>query len=130
MDDKELVLISKGEILVNRYDAFTDVTASDTSEIKMKGFFYTDSNGTLYGVGSKFWLEGGFFAKGNLEVNAVTGQVSASSSSKLTILEGDETKAKRRFLVNYNEKVFEDQNASLPRVTNVSVSVGPVELVK
>lgn len=130
MDGKELVLISSGRVLVNRFDAFKEVSTAEgtsASEMKMKGFFYTEANGILYGVGSKFWLEGGFFAKGDLEVNAVTGSVNASLVSELDIAEDAK---RRRFFVDYNNKVYEDQKASLPRVTNVSVSVGPVELLK
>ncbi|MEK4292836.1 hypothetical protein [Paenibacillus sp. FSL R5-0914] len=127
LNDKELVLISKGAVLINRIDAFTDKAE------EMKAFFYTDSNAELYGVGSIFWLNGGFFAKGNLTVNAVLGQVQPLSSGVgFEFRDQDkvlDSNLFQRFQVKYNQEVFTHQQSSLPRVQQVNVTVGPLELV-
>lgn len=126
-NDKELVLISKGEVLINRIDAFTNQTS------EMKAFFYTDSDAYLYGVGSIFWLNGGFFAKGNLTVNSVLGEVDEPSDPTYGFLfdnqEKDRTDLVQRFQVEYNHEVFTHQQSTLPRVQQVNVTVGPLELV-
>lgn len=122
LDGKELVLISKGKVLINRLAAFSN------NPVTMKAFFYTDSTGELYGVGSRFSLEGGFFAKGDLTVNAVVGEVkglSAQTPNNDFVTQVDSEM--RRFEVTYNDQVYGHQQSSLPRVSNVSVTVGPVE---
>ncbi|NQX47218.1 hypothetical protein HQN87_17945 [Paenibacillus tritici] len=129
-DKKELVLISKGPVLVNRIDAFSN---ADPDE--MNAFFYTDDEAKLYGVGSIFWLKGGFFSKGDLTVNAVLGNTSEPlgevNPSKLIFSEPQvtEPRARERFRVIYNYKVYTDQQASLPRVRKVNIAVSPMRLV-
>lgn len=129
-EDKELVLISKGPVLVNRVDAFSN----DPNNIEeMNAFFYTDSTGDLYGVGTMFWLNGGFFAKGDLTINSVVGSVSEPVGGALLGLEFKTPQSDQlieRFRIQYNSKIFEHQNSSLPRVKTVSVNVGPMELMK
>ncbi|WP_339243726.1 hypothetical protein [Paenibacillus sp. FSL F4-0243] len=129
---KELVLISQGNVLINRIDAFSNPPeASKQDEFYMKAFFYTDSNADLYGVGSIFWLNGGFFAKKDLTVNAALGEV----KEPLTPAEGFEDQESERyqmghrFQIQYNKDVFTHQQSSLPRVQQVNVTVGPLELV-
>lgn len=122
---KELVLISKGSVLVNRLNAFavSEPSASDT----MEAFFYTDSSGELYGVGSMFRLKGGFFAKGDLTVNAVIGRVDEpAGGGKLLINQGVDLK---RFVIDYKYDIYENQQSSLPRVASVNVHVGPLQLI-
>lgn len=131
-EDKELVLISKGPVLVNRVDAFSNLTNINNIE-EMNAFFYTDSTGNLYGVGTMFWLNGGFFAKGDLTINAVVGSVKepiGSALSELAIQNPQSDQLIERFRIEYNSEIFDDQKASLPRVKTVRVSVGPMELVK
>lgn len=122
LNSKELVLISKGKVLINRLDAFSN------HPVTMKAFFYTDSTGELYGVGSRFSLDGGFFAKGDLTVNAVVGEVRSLSAqvpnNDFVSQTADEM---RRFEVEYNNQVYIHQQSSLPRVSNVSISVGPIK---
>ncbi|WP_449601485.1 hypothetical protein [Paenibacillus sp. Marseille-Q9583] len=129
---KELVLVSQGDVLINRINAFSNPPeASKQDEFYMKAFFYTDSNADLYGVGSIFWLNGGFFAKKDLTVNAALGEV----KEPLTPEEGFEDQGLERhqlgnrFQIQYNKDVFMHQQSSLPRVQQVNVTVGPLELV-
>lgn len=122
LNSKELVLISKGKVLINRLDAFSN------HPVTMKAFFYTDSTGELYGVGSRFSLDGGFFAKGDLTVNAVVGEVrSLSAQVPNNDFVSQTADEKRRFEVEYNNQVYIHQQSSLPRVSNVSISVGPIK---
>lgn len=127
LGDKELVLISKGNVLINRIDAFRNETT------QMKAFFYTDNDANLYGVGSIFWLNGGFFAKGNLTVNAVLGKVKEPLDPALGFdfenQDGDRYTLGHRFRIDYNQEVFTHQQSSLPRVQQINVTVGPLELV-
>ncbi len=129
-DQKELVLISKGPVLVNRIDAF-----SNADPTEMNAFFYTDDKADLYGVGSIFWLKGGFFSKGDLTVNAVLGNANqppgAVSSDELLFSDPQITspRARERFRVIYNYNVYSDQQSSLPRVRKVNISVSPMRLI-
>jgi len=122
-DVKELVLISKGKILLNRVDAF-----EDTVQL-LRGFFYTDGEAELYGVGSKFNLEGGFFAKGDLTVNAVVGHSAAGTSDILFDAQSNGMReGASRFKVKYNDDVYAHQNIGLPKVQQISVSAGKLIL--
>ncbi|AIQ55132.1 pilus assembly PilX N-terminal domain-containing protein [Paenibacillus sp. FSL R7-0331] len=135
-NEKELLVISKHEILITRIDSFSQQVSGQGQNTadEMKAFFYTDTEGMLYGVGSKFWLNGGFFAKGNLTVNAVVGQVdppdAANVSAGFTFKTQQSKNMDARFIIDYNYKIYADQQASLPRVKGVSMSVSPMKLVK
>ncbi|WP_422658547.1 hypothetical protein ACK8P5_23245 [Paenibacillus sp. EC2-1] len=111
------VVISKGPILVNRFDAFKETTQT------LNAFFYTDATAELYGVGSIFSLNGGFFAKGDLTVNAVRGEAKDGGD----VIQVNNT-GLIRFRANYNNQVYIEQGAGLPRVNNISVRVGNVRL--
>lgn len=123
LEGKELVLISKGSILINRYDKFSDTTTA------LNGFFYTDGSAELYGVGSIFRLRGGFFANGGMTINAVLGKAQGSQSD-ITFSEPEDSGRKlSRFEVIYNPDVYTHQKAGLPRVQQVNVTVGPIQLI-
>jgi len=130
LNENGLVLMSKGGILLNRFDAFNNkAIGSDSAAQKIRGFFYTESSAWLYGVGSIFSLEGGFFARGNLTVNAVAGTASAGGSSIQFNLSSSLDDS--RFQVKYNDQIFTAQQPSgLPRVKQVDIKVGKLELVK
>lgn len=119
LNGKEVVLLSKGGILLNRIDAFSSTPTT------IKGFFYTEAAADLYGVGSVFWLDGGFFAKGDLTVNAVVGDAVKGTSD---IEVNPSSSVGSRFRVAYNESVYADQQSGLPRIQQVNVRVGKLEL--
>ncbi|CAH1054216.1 hypothetical protein [Paenibacillus pseudetheri] len=135
LSSKELVLISQGDVLINRIDTFTNPPKKkdEQDSFYMKAFFYTDSDANLYGVGSIFWLNGGFFAKGDLTVNAVLGGVTKPLDPALGFnfdnQDEDRYHLGHRFQIQYNQDVFTHQQSSLPRVQQVNVNVGPLELV-
>ncbi|MDO7906590.1 hypothetical protein Q5741_09170 [Paenibacillus sp. JX-17] len=122
----QLVLISKGDVLITRVDAFVN-----SEPMALKGFFYTDGEAELYGVGSIFSLQGGFFAKGNLTVNAALGQ--AAAGDQVIQFEPAEQRIGdqllKRFNVTYDGTVFEEQQTGLPRVKQVSIHPGPKRLL-
>lgn len=112
------VVMSEGAVLINRLDAFQSKT-----EV-IQAFFYTDSTAELYGVGSILSLSGGFFAKGDLTVNAVRGETFAGNGA-IQITPGTDLV---RFSARYNEEVYRQQQESLPRVNQMSVQVGAIKL--
>ncbi|WIV18209.1 hypothetical protein QPK24_17635 [Paenibacillus polygoni] len=112
------VVMSEGAVLINRLDAFQSKT-----EV-IQAFFYTDSTAELYGVGSILSLSGGFFAKGDLTVNAVRGETFAGNGV-IQITPGTNLV---RFSARYNEEVYKQQQKGLPRVNQMSVQVGPIKL--
>ncbi|WP_211745402.1 hypothetical protein [Paenibacillus sp. Marseille-Q4541] len=112
------VVMSEGPVLINRLDAFQNNT-----EV-LNAFFYTDSTAELYGVGSILALSGGFFAKGDLSVNAVRGETSAGDEV-INITPGTDLV---RFSAEYNEEVYRQQQEGLPRVNQMSVQVGAIKL--
>ncbi|MCL6601847.1 MAG: hypothetical protein K6T94_03150 [Paenibacillus sp.] len=114
----QLVLMSQGPILFNRLKAF------DETVTPIKAFFYTDSSAELYGVGSIFSLKGGFFAKGDLTINAVRGDAVAGNG-QINIVSGTDNV---RFKAEYDNTVFTAQNAGLPRVKAIHIEVGDLEL--
>ncbi|MGQ7888184.1 hypothetical protein [Paenibacillus sp. WC2504] len=140
-EEKELVLISKGAIDIYRVNSFLDIKEPFQYDSKspgnkpvethganppiLKAFFYTDSDATIYGVGSVFWVYGGFFAKGNLTVNAIRGNATGGVES---IKMDDQTQVtsenQSRLIIDYNSKIFENQKVGLPRVSKVGLTVG------
>lgn len=144
LDNKELLLISKGKVLVNRFDSFNPVDQPfipdgpdlDGNPKVLHAFLYTDSDAELYGVGSAFWIKGGFFAKGDLLINAVLGNTNPDSSNTQLEFERinsgvypDADRLRSRFIVQYNAKIYDDQNVGLPRVKQINVNIGKKRLI-
>lgn len=119
LDGKELVLISQGPILINRLAAF-----NNTEPAPLDAFFYTDSDAKLYGVGSIFSLSGGFFAKGDLTINAVRGNALGNADD--ISITGNNSLI--RFKAVYNDQIFTHQQAGLPRVKAVNIRVEDLKL--
>lgn len=116
LETKELVLISKGKVLINRLHAFA--VNEPSAEETMEAFFYTDSSGELYGVGSMFHLIGGFFAKDNLTVHAVKGNVMEPLPDNAGRLIINQANAPERFVIDYKPDIYENQQSSLPQSAN------------
>lgn len=128
---KQLMLISKGKIFIHRVDApnnYGSYSANNPNTID--AFFYTDDAAELYGVGSVFWLHGGFFSKGTLTINAVRGNVTDTGSDfSFHITEDDRDKDQSRFVIEYYEGFFDTQSSALPRVDQLSVQAGSRKLI-
>ncbi|MGO4181911.1 hypothetical protein AB4Z17_12065 [Paenibacillus sp. TAF43_2] len=135
-DTKQLVLISKKKILLNRFDSFSYYKKYEGENIdknRLDAFFYTEDEAELYGVGSTFWLNGGFFAKKNLTINAVLGDVKEkldASGIDFPPQIGSLGSLDSRFIIEHNPHIFEEQyTTGLPRVQRISVMVGRIELI-
>ncbi|QJC50208.1 hypothetical protein HGI30_00330 [Paenibacillus albicereus] len=133
---KELVLIGGGPIDLYRVSSFQPVGAGYGSGTEADGqvldaFLYTESSAGLYGVGSAFWMRGGFFAKGDLTLNATLGSTAEDEArQRLSFPEQSSLgKEKARFIIDYNSSVFASQEAALPRVNKVRLTTGPLRLL-
>ncbi|AIQ49676.1 hypothetical protein R70723_30200 [Paenibacillus sp. FSL R7-0273] len=124
LSNKQLVLISQKDMLVNRVDKFSSQVPD-----RMDAFLYTEGQATLYGVGTTLSINGGVFSKGTLTINAVVGEVleptSASSATPLLFNGGDY----RRLQIKYDKSIYEAQKGGLPRVNQVNVTKGPLKLI-
>ncbi|GGD47962.1 hypothetical protein [Paenibacillus nasutitermitis] len=124
--DKQMVLISKGEINIYRVDSFEPLGGNEKS---LDAFFYTDGRAELYGVGSTFQLSGGFFARMQLTINAVQGDTKPDPTGSTLQFDNQSSsmasaQTNSRFQIQYNPKVFSDQNVGLPRVNKIRVTTG------
>ncbi|WP_217597608.1 hypothetical protein [Cohnella sp. GbtcB17] len=158
--EKELLLMTKGQIFINRVDSFNKINAPFDPDLTkdnqgsnnppmLKAFFYTDSNlelepdAELYGVGSAFWIRGGFFAKGDLVINAVLGNTEEPAENDKSLKpdemnlipmeprdkgsepkENDYKRLRSRFIIQYYDQIYVDQNVGLPRVKTINMRVG------
>jgi len=135
---RELVLIGLGPIGLYRVDSFQRLdeqgydSAAERERQVLDAFLYTDSSASLYGVGSAFWLNGGFFSKGNLTLNATLGSTTENAAEgRLIFAEQSGLNEKQaRFIIEYNDQVFAHQNVALPRVNKVRLTTGPLKLLK
>lgn len=128
----QLILLSKGELLVTRMNEFqyytneeekreADLLPDASENIKpLQAFLYTDSDATLYGVGSLFYVNGGVFSKGNLTVNAVRGDVDSMDTIQRDLFSNQEKKLSR-FIVHYNKDVLLSKLDDLPKVDALSL---------
>ncbi|MCZ8519770.1 MULTISPECIES: hypothetical protein [Paenibacillus] len=132
---KELLLFSKGPILITRVNSFEPITRDyEPNPVKVEGsnvyqldaFFYTEQNATLYGVGSIFWIHGGFFAKGDLTLNAVRGNTSENAAeSKLNVeAQPGLPLQQSRLILDYKQNLISNQEVGLPRVERFELKVG------
>ncbi|MFB9325199.1 hypothetical protein ACFFSY_04610 [Paenibacillus aurantiacus] len=145
---KVFVLIANGPIEMYRVDSFQSLSDNSTgkegydraSNYTLDGFFYTDRKAELYGVGSLFWIHGGFFARAGIEVNAVLGNTTEKLGTEKDPLTGEArsqiifeapqsnlTEQQARFVIDYNGAVF-NQGTGLPRVDKVRVQIGKKKL--
>lgn len=128
-NEKQLVLMTKGELEITRMNEFDYFQDKDEKEkpylpfrddrIKpLKAFFYTEDNAVLYGVGSLFYINGGIFAKEKLEINAVRGEVSDGGDDLNFSIQDDKFS---RFIVEYDKDVLLNKFDALPIVNHVQI---------
>lgn len=140
--EKELLLIAKGKIFINRVDSFNTIaspfmkgasTQGSGNPPLLKAFFYTDSDAELYGVGSAFWIRGGFFAKGELTINAVLGDTPKPSEDATNIIPkrelneipvNEQDRLLSRFIIQYDDQIYANQAVGLPRVKTINMRIG------
>ncbi|MED4903861.1 hypothetical protein [Parageobacillus thermoglucosidasius] len=137
-DDKVVVLLSRGPLEIARINEFENNLSLKPPNLK--GYFYTESNATVYAVGSYINIEGGLFARGDtsstapdfdvsgLVINAYRGQVKQlEPGNPLDFTppkKGDDDGIEQsRFVVSYEPRVFIDRVDGLPFVKKLSLIV-------
>jgi hypothetical protein len=127
--DKVVVLLSRGPLEIARINEFEN-NFSQTPNLK--GYFYTESNATVYAVGSYINIQGGLFARGDtsreapdfdvsgLVINAYRGQV--ERSNRLSFTQSNDIE-QSRFVIRHEPHVFIDRGEGLPFVKKLSLVV-------
>ncbi|WP_010195870.1 hypothetical protein [Bacillus sp. m3-13] len=130
-DTKQLVLFSNGPLTITRINEFNDFNIEQENEniydlsnesTPLKAFFYTEDKATLYGVGSMFYIHGGLFAKKELTVNAVRGDIGRSTTITPRAAFNQEG-MKTRFQVVHDPNVLVSQVSRLPVADRLRVIV-------
>jgi hypothetical protein len=122
LNEKQLVLLSKGNLLVNRTNEFA--TLSD-NVIPLKAFLYTDKSATLYGVGSAISINGGIFANQSLTINAIRQNTVQTAAPNFLIIQPEDFQNTQysRFTVTYDKSILLSQLDGLPTVDSLRMIV-------
>ncbi|MBU8879575.1 hypothetical protein BGM26_11315 [Bacillus sp. FJAT-29790] len=126
-NEKQLILLAKEDLLITRINEFkyfdnknengVPYLPVDDKKIKpLKGFFYTEKNAELYGVGSLFYIEGGIFAKEQLTINAIRGDVKSIDN-----IPSFQENTFSRFIVDYDQDVMLKRIEALPIVNQLQI---------
>lgn len=113
-DGGELILMTQGQLEIARINKFrNDIVNS------IKAYLYTNQDAEVYAMGSYLHINGGVFAKGNLEVNAFRGTV----TDKNTNIEfGKENNpSASRLKIENNKELFINQAQGLPKINRLEV---------
>lgn len=128
-NEKQIVLLVHDDLLITRINEFNNYTPADEEGLPylprenntvkpLKGFFYTEKDAELYGVGSLFYIEGGLFAKEALTINAIRGRVNSITQLPMQNQQEDNYS---RFIVDYNQDVLLQRIEALPIVEQLQV---------
>ena len=122
LNEKHLVLLSKGNLLVNRTNEFT--TLKDNA-LPLKAYLYTDSSATFYGVGSAISINGGVFANHSLTINAIRQNTVQTSDPNILIIQPEvfQNTQSSRFTVTYDKSILLSQLEGLPTVDSLRMIV-------
>ncbi|MBB3867620.1 hypothetical protein DER53_00730 [Parageobacillus toebii NBRC 107807] len=133
-DDKEVVLLSKGRLEIARINEFENNLSLEPPNLK--GYFYTESNATVYAVGSYINIQGGLFARGDtsstapdfdvsgLVINAYRGAAEKQGGSIIfTPPSSLDHKEESRFVIRHDPSVFINRGKGLPFVKKLSLVV-------
>ncbi|AEH47003.1 hypothetical protein [Parageobacillus thermoglucosidasius] len=132
--DKEVVLLSRGPLEIARINEFENNLSLEPPNLK--GYFYTESNATVYAVGSYINIEGGLFARGDtsstapdfdvsgLVINAYRGAAEKQGGSIIfTPPSSLDHKEESRFVIRHDPSVFINRGKGLPFVKKLSLIV-------
>ncbi|SFA38896.1 hypothetical protein SAMN05192569_1001201 [Parageobacillus thermantarcticus] len=133
-DDKVVVLLSRGPLEIARINEFENNLSLKPPNLK--GYFYTESNATVYAVGSYINIEGGLFARGDtsstapdfdvsgLVINAYRGAAEKQGGSIIfTPPSSLDHKEESRFVIRHDPSVFINRGEGLPFVKKLSLIV-------
>lgn len=116
--DGELILMTEGHLEIARVNKF--LPKEEVSSIK--AYLYTNyeaEEAEVYAVGSILHIEGGIFAKGDLEINAYRGKADENNSTIEFTPESDPTES--RLIIENNKKLFLNQSQGLPKMDRLEV---------
>ncbi|MFT4412810.1 hypothetical protein ACLM5H_03015 [Fredinandcohnia humi] len=125
--DKQLVLLSKGDMVITRINEFRSIS---TDIQPLDAYFYTDSSAELYGVGSLFRINGGLFANEQLTINAIRQYNIANNGSLLHNILSPFSQRENgsRFVVTFDRDVILDQLDALPRVDELQIVLDDIKI--
>ncbi|MBN3554217.1 hypothetical protein JYA63_08080 [Fictibacillus nanhaiensis] len=115
--EKSLVLFGKDSILIANNNVY-----GDTANI-IRGFFYSEEQMEIYGVGSNVEIQGGVFGR-KVVLNATKGQVKRGSSQPYLFDSGQTqmSPSRSRLKIVYNPELIKNPPEGLPTVRDLSVS--------
>lgn len=126
-NERQLILLAKEDLLLTRINEFNNfeplnedgsppyLPLNEKNIKPLKGFFYTEKNAELYGVGSLFYIEGGIFAKKMLTINAVRGGVKNLPPNQI------QQDRFSRFIVDYDQAVLLRRMEALPVMNQLQI---------
>ncbi|MGX1899966.1 hypothetical protein ACT3HK_01210 [Thermolongibacillus altinsuensis] len=140
LNNKEVVLLTKGELEIARINEFQNNFSLTTPNLK--GFFYTDSNAIIYAVGSYINIRGGLFARGTeqliantdstgLVINAYRGATSDTGTNIAftpPTLPEEQQAEQARFVIKHDKDVFINRGLGLPLVKKLAIIVDKIEV--
>lgn len=114
LDGNELILMSEGTLEIARINKF-----KNDEENKIKAYLYTSQEAVVYAMGSYLFVEGGLFAKGDLEINAYRG-AATQGGADITFEAKPNVEASRLRIKN-DKRLFLNQAQGLPRIDKLEV---------
>lgn len=116
-NDGELILMTQGNLEIARINKF-----KDSNEVNsIKAYLYTNEDAEVYAMGSYLHIEGGVFAKGNLEINAYRG-TAHDTGTGISFGKGQEHDATAsRLIIKNNKRLFLNQSQGLPKIDKLEI---------
>lgn len=126
INNNSMVLLSKGELLINRFDKFSQASN------QIEAFLYSDSlsNNRIYTVGSNLSISGGLFTKGSLTINTFRGSFSSATSPTnlqdfVSRMSASSNRQNSRLQLTYNANIIKNQLSTLPVTDRIHLYVEP-----
>ncbi|GEM_PF-557547 len=126
IENNSMVLLSKGELLINRFDKFSQATN------EIEAFLYSDAmtNNRIYTVGSNLSISGGLFTKGNLTINTFRGSFTTTTNPTdltefVSRMRSSSDRQQSRLQLNYDANIIKNQLSSLPVTDRIHLYVEP-----
>lgn len=116
LNDGELILMSEGTLEIARINKF-----KNNEENIIKAYLYTSQDAVVYAMGSYLFVEGGIFARGNLEINAYRGNATANPGDIDISFESRANMESSRLRIKNNKRLFLNQVQGLPKIDKLEV---------
>lgn len=116
-NDGELILMTQGNLEIARINKF-----KNSNEVNsIKAYLYTNEKAEVYAVGSYLHIEGGVFAKGDLEINTYRGSAKDTGNEILFTSGQKQDPTASRLIIKNNKKLFINQSQGLPKIDKLEV---------